>query len=113
MSMRQSQSAVLERGVDLDGVYDTEPFEVAWAGEARWWVHFLQPGEGTTVEFRVQISPDGLNWIDHEGVAPVESAAEGFVSIPVANFGHWLRLRSTRTAGQASPMLRIYLELKE
>ncbi|WP_426187700.1 DUF6385 domain-containing protein [Microbacterium sp. TWP3-1-2b2] len=111
--MRQSQSAVLERGVDLGDAYDTEPFEVAWAGEARWWIHFLQPAEETTVEFRVQISPDGLNWIDHEGIEAVTSKATGFVSIPVTNFGHWLRLRSTRTTGEASPMLRIYLELKE
>jgi hypothetical protein len=111
--MRQSQSAVLERGVDLTETHDTEPFEVAWAGEARWFIHFLRPAEGTTVEFRVQISPDGLNWIDHEAVAPLESEASGFVSIPVQHFGHWLRLRSHVTAGGGTPMLRIYLELKE
>lgn len=111
--MRQSQSAVLERGVDLVEVHDTEPFEVAWAGEARWYVHFLRPAEGTSVEFRVQISPDGLNWIDHEGVEPQKCEAQGFVSIPVERFGHWLRLRSTRVAGTNAPMLRIYLELKE
>ena len=111
--MRQSQSAVLERGVDLVDIHDTEPFEVAWAGEARWYVHFLRPAVGTVVEFRVQISPDGLNWIDHEAIAPLEFDATGFLSIPVTGFGHWLRLRSTRTAGAESPMLRIYLELKE
>lgn len=111
--MRQSQSAVLERGVELADVHDTEPFEVAWAGEARWYVHFLRPAAATSVEFRVQISPDGLNWIDHEAIEPRVSAAEGFLSIPVAQFGHWLRLRSTRVTGAESPMLRIYLELKE
>lgn len=111
--MRQSQSAVLERGVDLADTHDTEPFEVAWAGEARWYVHFLRPAAGTTVEFRVQISPDGLNWIDHEAIAPVTAEAAGFLSIPVERFGHWLRLRSTLLSGAESPMLRIYLELKE
>lgn len=111
--MRQSQSAVLERGVDLIDTHATEPFEVAWAGEARWYVHFLRPATGTTVEFRVQISPDGLNWIDHEAVAPLQSEAAGFLSIPVTTFGHWLRLHTTLTSGSDSPMLRIYLELKE
>jgi hypothetical protein len=111
--MRQSQSAVLERGVDLVDVHETEPFEVAWAGEARWFVHFLRPAENTTVEFRVQISPDGINWIDHEAVAPVSSEASGFVSIPVTQFGHWLRLRSSLISGTPGPMLRVYLELKE
>ena len=33
--MRQSQSAVMERGFELERVHETEPFEVAWAGEAR------------------------------------------------------------------------------
>lgn len=111
--MRQSQSAVLERGVRLVDVHETEPFEVAWAGEARWFVHFLESADDTTVEFRVQISPDGLNWIDHESIAASTSRARGFVSIPVNHFGHWLRLRSARIAGGGSPMLRIYLELKE
>lgn len=111
--MRQSQSAVMERGVDLDKVHETEPFEVAWAGEARWFVQFLRPAPGTQVEFRVQISPDGLQWIDHEGVAPLTSEAVGIVSIPVGNFGHWLRLRSEQLSGDDVPMLRIYLELKE
>lgn len=111
--MRQSQSAVLERGVELADTHETEPFETAWAGEARWYVQFLRPAEGTEVEIRVQISPDGLNWIDHEDVAPVVSEATGLLSIPVDRFGHWLRLRTVRTSGTTNPMLRIYLELKE
>ncbi len=111
--MRESQSAVIERGVDLVDVHDTEPFEVAWAGEARWYIHFLRPVEGGSAEFRVQISPDGLNWIDHDGIDPLVTDAQGFHSIPVDRFGHWLRLRSTRLSGAAEPLLRIYLELKE
>lgn len=111
--MRQSQSAVMERGVDLVDIHETEPFEVAWAGEARWYVQFLHPAEDTEVEFRVQISADGINWIDHEGIAPVMSPASGWRSIAVERFGHWLRLRTTRTSGVGSPTLRIYLELKE
>ncbi|TFV84399.1 hypothetical protein E4V99_04875 [Microbacterium sp. dk485] len=111
--MRQSQSAVLERGVDLVDTHETEPFEVAWAGEARWYVHFLRPAAGTTVEFRVQISPDGLNWIDHEAIEPRETEAIGFISIPVTSFGHWLRLQSRITSGSENPLLRIYLALKE
>jgi Domain of unknown function (DUF6385) len=111
--MRQSQSAVLERGVELNKVHETEPFEVAWAGEARWYVQFLRAAPGATVELRVQISPDGINWIDHESVSAVQSDAVGFLSIPVDRFGHWLRLRTEQKSGDVSPLLRIYLELKE
>jgi hypothetical protein len=113
MNMRQSQSAVIERGVELDRVHETEPFEVAWAGEARWFVQFLRPAPGSTVEIRVQISPDGINWIDHESVPAVESDSVGFLSIPVDRFGHWLRLRIEQKSGEAAPLLRIHLELKE
>jgi len=111
--MRQSQSAVMERGVELASVHETEPFEVAWAGEARWYVQFLRPAPGCEVEFRVQISPDGINWVDHEAQAPVVVEAVGLISIPVERFGHWLRLRSEQASGSEAPMLRIYLELKE
>lgn len=111
--MRQSQSAVLERGVDLHEIHETEPFEVAWAGEARWFVQFLRPAPGTGVGFDVQISPDGINWIDHESSSNIECEAVGLLSIPVERFGHWLRLRSRRTSGTTTPLLRIYLELKE
>jgi hypothetical protein len=111
--MRQSQSAVMERGVTLDKVHETEPFEVAWASEARWFVQFYREAPGTTVEFRVQISPDGINWIDHEAIRAVSADAVGFLSIPVTHFGHWLRLRSEQKSGETAPMLRIYLELKE
>jgi hypothetical protein len=111
--MRQSQSAVIERGVELDGIHETEPFEVAWAGEARWFVQFLRPAPDAVVEIRVQISPDGINWIDHESIAPIESEAAGLLSIPMERFGHWLRLRIERVSGTTSPLLRIYLELKE
>ena len=111
--MRQSQSAVMERGFELERVHETEPFEVAWAGEARWYVQFLRPAPGSEVEFRVQISPDGINWIDHDGHAPMVSAAVGLLSIPVERFGHWLRLRTEQASGTDAPILRIYLELKE
>lgn len=111
--VRQSQSAVLERGLDLDRVHETEPFEVAWASEARWFVHFLREAPNSRVEFRVQISPDGINWLDHEAIAPVAAKASGFITIPVERFGHWLRLRSEQVSGSESPRLRIYLELKE
>lgn len=103
----------MERGADLLDTHETEPFETAWAGEARWYVHFLRPALGTFVEFRVQISPDGLNWIDHESIQPVTSDAAGLLSIPVEHFGHWLRLRCNRVSGNGNPQLRIYLELKE
>jgi len=110
--MRQSQSAVLERGVTLEQTHETEPFEVAWATEARWWITFLKGSPSGRVRFQVQISPDGINWVDHES-EPVEATTEGYVTIPVERFGFWLRLRTTRVSGDDELLLRIYLQLKE
>jgi hypothetical protein len=111
--MRQSQSAVLERGYELEKVHTTEPFEVAWAGEARWYVQFLREAPQSRVVFHVQISPDGITWLDHESAPAVETPASGILSIPVERFGHWLRLRAELVSGNVSPLVRVYLELKE
>ena len=61
--MRQSQSAVLERGVDLESVHETEPFEVAWAAEARWYVQFLRPATGDRVSCTATIVRAGKSLI--------------------------------------------------
>ena len=74
-------------------------------------MHFLEPAESVQASLQVQISPDGINWIDHE--SSIEVPASGFASIPVDRFGHWLRLLTTRVSGDSPVTIRIYLELKE
>lgn len=109
--MRESQTAILERGLELTGEWVTEPFETAWAGEARWFVQFLEPGSGS-VSLRSQVSADGLTWVDHED-APVSGEAAGVLTAPVRDFGHWLRLVVTPATGTPAPLVRIVLSLKE
>ncbi|HLT60254.1 MAG TPA: DUF6385 domain-containing protein [Microlunatus sp.] len=110
--MRESQTAVLERGAELQDQLETEPFETAWAGEARWFVQFLTPDPGAEITIIPQISPDGLAWVDHE-TGPVTVPAEGLSTLSLADFGHWVRLRLRRTGGSAPPLVRVYLALKE
>lgn len=109
--MRESQTAVLERGLTLSGEHATEPFETAWAGEARWFVQFLEPGSGK-VSLRSQVSADGLTWVDHEDT-PLTVTVDGLATAPVSNFGHWLRLVVTPSEGTVAPLVRITLALKE
>lgn len=109
--MRESQTAVLERGIILEREFATEPFEVAWATEARWFVQFLEAGTGT-VSFRTQISADGLVWVDHEA-APVRGPQQGVLTSTVREFGHWLRLVVTAEGTASTPLTRVYLALKE
>lgn len=66
--MRQVQTAVLERDTTFDSDFATEPYEVAWAGEARFFIHTLATsGQDTEVRLVTQISPDGLTWCDLDG----------------------------------------------
>lgn len=111
--MQQSLSVVLERNARLAGAFATEPYEVAWAREARWFIRVLAiEGADTRLDAATQISPDGLHWcgLDDNQVTVHEP---GLVSWPVREFGGWLRLKGTVDGGD-SPVARvmIYLVLK-
>lgn len=108
--MRHSQTAVIERGENYSGSFVSEPYELPWAGEARWFVQVIESDPDAKVRVITEISPDGLNWIPHEGVAPVDVGAP-LVSWAVRDFGAWMRLRGEVSSGMAR--LRLYLVSKE
>lgn len=108
--MRQSLTAVLERNTTIEDSFETEPYEVAWATEARWFVQVLSAGDDSHVEIRTQVSPDGLTWCDYDGNVQVTEGL-GLTSWPVREFGHWLRVRGqVRSGGPAK--IRVYLAVK-
>ncbi len=110
--MLQSQTAVLERNTVLSGTFATEPFEVAWAREARWYFQALERTGNPEVSITTQISPDGITWLDLDD-ASFRIGDEPVTSWPVREFGHWLRIRGTVEGdGEgASVKVRIYLAL--
>jgi hypothetical protein len=115
--MQQSLSIVLERNSRLTGEFATEPYEVAWAREARWFVRVLGlSGNQARLEASTQISPDGLHWcdLDEDRLCLREV---GMVSRPVREFGGWLRLKGMVAGGAGSAeevaaKVLIYLVLK-
>lgn len=107
--MQTSLTAVIEQSNTYRGNFETEPYEAAWALEARWFVN-LQALEGGSIEFIPQISPDGLVWCD-EGSTRLEFNESGLQSLPLTCFGHWLRLRAVQTEESSAKVL-IYLALK-
>ena len=109
--MLQSQTAVLEKNTVLSGSFATEPFEVAWAREARWYVQVLDRVGEPSVELYTQISPDGLNWIDLDDI-PIATGSQPITSWAVSEFGHWLRVRGLVAGEGSSVKVRIYLALK-
>ena len=115
--MQQSLSVVLERNTRLKGAFSTEPYEVAWAREARWFIWVLDlAGTATRLEATTQISPDGLHWCDLDGhQATVREP--GLVSWSAREFGGWLRLKGmvqgdTDSDEAATAKVMIYLVLK-
>lgn len=111
--MRTSFTAVLEQSTTHTRDFATEPYEAGWAGEARWFVRTLAlSGERARLVVEPQISPDGLHWCA-EGTGPVEISGEGLCSIPLVNFGSWLRLDARLEGSSPSAKVLIYLALKE
>ncbi len=110
--MLQSLSVVLERNTRLDGTFTTEPYEVAWAREARWFVRVLDmEGVDACLEAVTQISPDGLHWCDlnDEGI---RLSDRGLATLPAREFGGWLRLKGSVTGNAAMAKVMVYLVLK-
>ena len=113
--MRRSATAVIERNVTWSGIFETEPWEAAWAGEAIFFLRDLDSDGVATDEqlltARVQISPDGIHWID-EGGCFVLHAGQEMAFVRIRQFGGWLRLTGKVQAGHAAKVI-VYLSLKE
>jgi hypothetical protein len=108
--MRQSFTAVLERNVTFTDTLATEPYEAAWAREARVFVRAMDlTGR---LEVSAEISPDGLCWMP-EGTPPVAIEQTGLLSFPLREFGHWLRLVLRVKGPTPSARVIVYLALKE
>ena len=109
--MRQSHTAIIERDVTWAGVFETEPYEAAWASEAIYFIRFMAlEGDAARGCARVQISPDGMHWCD-EG-ASVDFGGDADVAfVRVRHFGSYLRLAGKVPADAAMKVL-VYLVLK-
>lgn len=101
-------TAVLERaaiiGADTD--FHTEPYELPWAAEARFFVQtFDLSGD---LEVATQVSPDGLTWCDLEDTGFTVNSV-GLTTWLVTGFGQWLRLRCRVLPADRRATVRIYL----
>lgn len=99
--MKQIHTAVLERYGEFTADFATEPYEAGWAEEAIFFVKIAAVnGTSPKLTGAVQISPDGLTWID-EGTTLPDTAQPGLVFARVRHFGNWLRL-SCRVSGDGA-----------
>jgi len=110
--VRRSFTAVLERNRRITGPITTEPYEVAWASEARVFVRILEMSPDTVLTVRPRISPDGMFWCD-EGSKGLEMREVGLGSFALRDFGHWLQLEIGLEGPQPFARIMVYLALKE
>jgi|ETNmetMinimDraft_23_1059889.scaffolds.fasta_scaffold340525_2 hypothetical protein len=106
--MRQFQTSVLELRETITDGFATQPFECAWASEAIFFIH-LEKSSGACPTAYVQVSPDGLHWLDEATAGSAQSGEDSFF-LRVREFGGWLRLRFS---GTGSMTATIRLALKE
>lgn len=108
--LRPSYTSIVERRKQINGVFQSHPYEAAWALEAVIFVaveHAPHPPLKATAE----ISPDGLHWVRQGETTTIESEDE-LVAIPTDHFGHWLRMTLTGAAEKDPAVVTIYLVLK-
>lgn len=111
--IRRSFTAVVARNETWTGEAATEPYECAWAGEAIVFVRALEArGSLRTAKARVQISPDGIHWVDEGTVFPMPAKRGDLTFGRVGHFGGFLRLVTTLPP-RASVKVLVTLALKE
>jgi len=110
MSLRENHTAVVARNETWAGTSATEPYEAGWASEAVLFLRTLEdaevPGAGATV--RVQISPDGMRWLDEGTTFALPLERDGTGCARVRHFGNWLRLAAELPAGQRVKVLATF-----
>lgn len=111
--LRHCYTAVVERAKPLRGSFSTEPYEAGWASEALIFIKVIRPMDaGVELQAGVQISPDGVDWVDEGTIFPT-IRDEGLFVAKVSHFGNWLRVSGRVTGTEEGVRALVYLVLKE
>lgn len=112
MTMRETYTAVIERAQPVQSSFESEPYETGWAGEVTVFVKVRDGlSEDQALHARVQISPDGIDWVDF-GVDLPAIKGQGMTFVTVTGFGNWMRVAGNVDDPTAKLHLSIYLALK-
>ena len=110
--IRENLTAVIARNERWTGIAATEPYEAGWATEAVIFVRALAiergPDAGADVlppTARVQISADGMRWIDEGTTLPMPQSTEQDSCARITHFGNWLRMVTELPADVAMKVL--------
>lgn len=100
MSLPHNATAVVARNEVWQGQAASEPHECGWAREAMVFVRALDaPAKLGRAKARIQISPDGIRWLDHGKPMALPARKDAVVAAPVSQFGNWLRVAADLPRG--------------
>ena len=106
MRLRESHTAILSLGEDWQNEVATEPYEAAWASEVIFFLRALRvQGEVDDARAAVQISPDGLHWVDEGTTLALPSRVGELTFCRALHFGTYLRLRAELPAGAVCQLI--------
>ena len=106
-------TSTLEQRKDFTFAFGTHPMEAAWAKEAIFFIDVERvTGEAALLKTKVQISADGIHWLDEGSGFPVIKE-KGHYFIRASHFGGWLRLWGDIEGQNSCFNLTIHLVLKE
>ena len=108
MAVRRSYTAIVERNVRWKGEFASEPYEAAWASEAIFFVRALQVLPSAEIgqnSAAVQISADGIRWVDEGTRFDLPRKDDEVTFCKVKHFGGWLRLKGRIQAGEGIKVL--------
>jgi len=111
--LRHSLTAVIARNEKWSGTSATEPYEVGWAQEVAVFITALK-SEGLNkgnAAARVQMSPDGMRWVDEGTTLDVPTVVDGVSMARLRGFGNWLRVvAEIAPSGNASVIVTLHLK---
>lgn len=103
--LTNSASIVVARNETWTGNAASEPYEAAWAREAVIFMRVLSTPIGHIPNARVEISPDGMNWVGEGTTLSVPRSEEEVTFARVTNFGNWLRIAAEVPKGSSMKVL--------
>ena len=107
-----SATAIVTRNDTWEKHGATEPHEAGWAREAIFFVRALDAkGPVGRGKARVQISADGIRWVDEGTTCKLPARTDAVTFARVAQFGNYLRLVAELPRG-ASLKVLVALSLK-
>lgn len=109
--LRENITAILARNEIWTGNAATEPYEAGWAAEAVVFIRALKPPSGHQPVARIEISPDGMHWVDEGTRVDLPAGRDDVVFARLGCFGNWLRVVADFPDGSETCLL-ITLHLK-